>query len=194
MILHARFEGVLAALIHSRCLTRSLMLDDRLAQSSHCIIIITFSITLYRFLFFHKFSSLSRSDHVENNSFHVWHMKLSFHQVFIHPNGLRSSELCPFYSGAAIYPSWFQTAHRSMFLPYHLVRVFKFIDLRCVGTSTWWIFWFSTFSSLNMSEQVLKIDENSDVRFWGSVTVMHGFAILLGMILSSWFIFNALHG
>jgi hypothetical protein len=59
------------------------MLDERLAQSSHCIII-TFSIALYRCLFFHKFSYLSRSDHVENNSFHAWRMKLSFHQVFIH--------------------------------------------------------------------------------------------------------------
>jgi hypothetical protein len=61
------------------------MLDERLAQSSHCVIIITFSIALYRCLFFHKFSSLSRSDHVEKNSFHAWRMKLSFHQVFIHP-------------------------------------------------------------------------------------------------------------
>jgi hypothetical protein len=81
------------------------MLDERLAQWSPCIIIIiTFTIALYRCLFFHKFSSLSRSDHVENNSFHAWRMKLSFHQVFIHPNELRSSELCPFYSGAAICP------------------------------------------------------------------------------------------
>jgi hypothetical protein len=32
-----------------------------------------------------------------------------------------------------------------------------------------------------MSEQVLKIDENNDVRFWGLVIVMHGFAIPLGM-------------
>jgi hypothetical protein len=85
MILHARFEGVHAALIHSPCLARSLMLDERLAQSSPCIIITTFSITLYRCLFFHKFSSLSRSDHVEKNSFHVWRMKLYFHQVFNHP-------------------------------------------------------------------------------------------------------------
>jgi hypothetical protein len=46
---------------------------------------ITFSIALYRCLLFHKFSSLSRSDHVENNSFHAWRMKFSFHQVFIHP-------------------------------------------------------------------------------------------------------------
>jgi hypothetical protein len=45
---------------------------------------ITFSIALYRCLFFQKISSLSRSDHVDNNSFHVWRMKLSFHQVFIH--------------------------------------------------------------------------------------------------------------
>jgi hypothetical protein len=36
---------------------------------------------------------------------------------------------------------------------------------------------------LNMSDQVLKIDENSNVRFWGLVTVMHGFATL-GMIIS----------
>jgi hypothetical protein len=71
--------------IHSPCLTWSLMLDERLAQSSPCIIIITFSIALYRCLFFHKFYSLSRSDHVENNSFHAWRMKFSFHQVFIHP-------------------------------------------------------------------------------------------------------------
>jgi hypothetical protein len=85
MILHARFEGVHETLIHSPCLTRSLMLDEKLAQSSHCIIIITFSIALYRCLFFHKFSSLPISDHVENNSFHVWCMKLSFHQIFIHP-------------------------------------------------------------------------------------------------------------
>jgi hypothetical protein len=84
MILHARFGGVHSALIHSPFLTRSLMLDEKLAQSSHCIII-TFSIALYRCLFFHKFSSLSRSDHVENNSFHAWRLKLSFHQVFIHP-------------------------------------------------------------------------------------------------------------
>jgi hypothetical protein len=51
----------------------------------HCIIIITFSIALYRCLFFHEFYSLSRSEHVEKNSFYAWCMKLSFHQVFIHP-------------------------------------------------------------------------------------------------------------
>jgi hypothetical protein len=85
MILNPRFEGVHAALIHSPCLTRSLMLDERLSQSSPCIIIITFSLALYRCLFFLKFSSLSRSDPVENNSFHAWHMKLSFYKVFIHP-------------------------------------------------------------------------------------------------------------
>jgi hypothetical protein len=32
-----------------------------------------------------------------------------------------------------------------------------------------------------MSDQVLKIDENNVIRFWGSVTVMHEFAIPLGM-------------
>jgi hypothetical protein len=32
-----------------------------------------------------------------------------------------------------------------------------------------------------MSDHVLKIDKNSDVCFWGSVMMMHGFAIPLGM-------------
>jgi hypothetical protein len=133
MILHARFEGVYAALIHSPCLTRSLMLDERLAQSSHCIII-TFSITLYRCLFFHKFPYLSRSDHVENNSFHASRMKLSFHQVFIHPQRTPIECVMPVLLRRCNLFK-FQTAHRSMFLPYLLVRVFKFIDLRCIGTS-----------------------------------------------------------
>jgi hypothetical protein len=62
-----------------------ILLDERLSQSSPCIVIITFSLTLHRCLLFHKLSSLSRSDHVENNSFHVWCMKFSFHEVFIHP-------------------------------------------------------------------------------------------------------------
>jgi hypothetical protein len=154
------------------------MLDERLAQSSHCIIIITFSTALYHCLFFHKFSSLSRSDHVENNSFHAWRMKLSFHQVFIHPQRTPIEWVMPVLLRRC---NMFQTAHRSMFLSYLLVRVFKFIDHGCVGTGTWWSFWFSTFSSSNMSDQVLKIDENNDVRFWGLVTVMHGFAIPLGM-------------
>jgi hypothetical protein len=179
MILHARFEGVHAALIHSPSLTRSLMLDERLAQSSHCIIIITFSIALYRCLFFHKFSSLSRSDHVENNIFHAWCMKLSIRQVFIHPQWTPIEWIMPVL--LQCFQSWFQTARHSIFLPYLLVRVFKSIDLGCVGTVTWWSFWFSTYSSFNMSDQVLKIDENSYVCFWGSVTLMHGFAIPLDM-------------
>jgi hypothetical protein len=104
---------------------------------------------LHRTLSLHilsQISSLSRSDHVENNSFHTWHMKLSFHQVFIHPNGLRSSELCPFYSGATICPKVISNCtslnvftispctglqiHRSFFFDN------QFIDLGCVGTGT----------------------------------------------------------
>jgi hypothetical protein len=138
MILHVRVEGVHAALIHSPCLKRSLMLDERLAQSSHCIII-TFSIALYRCLFFQKFSSLSRSDHVENNSFHAWCMKLSFHQVFIHPQRTPTEWVMPV-----------------LLRCYNLSKA-DFIDLGCIGTGTWWSFWFSTFSSLNMSDQVLKL-------------------------------------
>jgi hypothetical protein len=176
MILHAIFEGVHAALIHSPCLPWSLMLDERLAQSSHCIII-TFSIAFYRCLFFHKFSSLSISDHVENNSFHAWCMKLSFHQVFIHLQRTPIEWVMPvLLRRCNLSKADFRQHIAQCFLPYLLVQVLKFIDLGCVGTGTWWSFWFSTFSSLNMPDQLLKIDENSDVCFWGSVTVMHGFA------------------
>jgi hypothetical protein len=106
MVLHARFEDIHASLIHSPCLTPSLMLDERLAQSSPCFIVITFPIALYHCLFFYKFSSLPRSDHVDNNSFHAWCMKLSFHKYLFTHDGLRSSELCPFYSGAVICPDF----------------------------------------------------------------------------------------
>jgi hypothetical protein len=184
MILHEIFEGVHAALMHSPCLTRSLMLDERLAQSSHCIII-TFSIALYHCLFFHKFSSLSRSDHVENNSFHTWHMKLSFHQVFIHPQQTPIEW---------VMPVLLRRCNLSKLIS-DCTSLNVFVISPCTGLQIHrsWMRWngnlmehlIFNFSSLNMSEQVLKIDENSDVRLWGSVTVMHEFAIPLGMILSS---------
>jgi hypothetical protein len=84
MFLHAQFEGVHAALIHSPCLTQSFMLDERIAQLSPCIIIRFFLIALHHYHFFHEFSSIYRSDHVANNFFNAWHMNLSFHKVFIH--------------------------------------------------------------------------------------------------------------
>jgi hypothetical protein len=159
MILHARFEGVHAALIHSPCFTRSLMLDERLAQSSHCIINITFSTALYHCLFFHKFSSLARSDHVETiASMHgAWNC-LSIKYLFT-PNGLRSSDLCPFYSGAAICPKLNSDCtslnvfaispctglqiHRSwMRWNWHLMelQIFNFLFLEHVwpGPQNWW--------------------------------------------------------
>jgi hypothetical protein len=159
MILHARFEGVHADLIHSPYLTRSLMLDERLAQSSPCIIITTFSLALYRCLFFHRFSSLYRSDHVEKNSFHAWFMKLSFHQVFIHPQRtliewvmsvlLRHCNLsklisdCTSLNVLAISPCTGLQIHRSwMRWNRHLIElmIFNFFFLEHVwpGPQNWW--------------------------------------------------------
>ena len=63
-------------------------------------------------------------------------------------NWFRTRELCPFYPSTAIYSDEFQNAQRRMFLSYLLLRVFKFIDLGCVGTGIWWSFRISTFSSL----------------------------------------------
>ena len=72
-------------------------------------------------------------------------------------NWFRTRELCPFYPSAAICPDEFQNVQRSIFLSYLLVRVFKFIDLGCVGTGIWWSFWISTFCFLYSSEHVLKL-------------------------------------
>ena len=71
-------------------------------------------------------------------------------------NWFRTRELCPFYPSAAIC-SEFQNAQRPMFVPYLLVRVFKFIDLGCVGTGISWSFWISTFCFLYSSKHVLKL-------------------------------------
>ena len=64
-------------------------------------------------------------------------------------NWFWTRELCLFYPSAAICFE-FQNAQRPKFLPYLLVRVFKFIDLECVGMGIWWSFWISTFCFLYM--------------------------------------------
>jgi hypothetical protein len=51
---------------------------------------------------------------------------------------------------------WFQTAQRSMFLPYLLVRVLKIDDLWCIGKKVWRSFWILNFLPLCISEHVLK--------------------------------------
>ena len=71
-------------------------------------------------------------------------------------NWFRTRELCPFYPSAAICFE-FQNAQRPKFLPYLLVRVFKFIDLGCVGMEISWSFWISTFSSLYVSVPVQNL-------------------------------------
>jgi hypothetical protein len=51
---------------------------------------------------------------------------------------------------------WFQTAQRSMFLLYVLVRVFKIDDSWCVGKKVWRSFWILNFLPLYISDHVLK--------------------------------------
>ena len=72
-------------------------------------------------------------------------------------NWFRTRELCLFYPSAAIYLDEFQNAQRPMFLPYLLVRVFKFIDLGCVRMGISRSFWISNFSSLYISVHVQNL-------------------------------------
>ena len=72
-------------------------------------------------------------------------------------NWFQTRELCPFHPSTAICPDEFQNAQRPIFLPYLLVRVFKFIDLGCVGMGISWSFWISTFCSLYISVHVKNL-------------------------------------
>jgi hypothetical protein len=52
-------------------------------------------------------------------------------------NGFRTRELCQFTPAMQSVQGWFQTAQRSMVLPYLIVRVFKIDDSWCVGNKVW---------------------------------------------------------
>ena len=80
-----------------------------------------------------------------------------FNESSFAQNWFRARELCPFHPSAAICPDKFQNTQRPMFLPYLFVRVFKFIDLGCVGTGISWSFWISTFYSLYVSVHVQNL-------------------------------------
>jgi hypothetical protein len=162
------------------------MLYERLAQSSPCIIIITFSIILYHCLFFHEFSSLSRSDHVKNNSFHAWCMKFSFHQVFIHPqrtpiewvmpdllrrSNLSKAEFRLHIAQCFCYISLYGSSNSS---------ILDALEPTLDGASDFQLF--LPWTCLTRSSKLMKTATSV---FWGSVTVMHGFAIPLGKIISS---------
>ena len=80
-------------------------------------------------------------------------------------NWFRIRELCSFYPSAAICFE-FQNAQRPKFLPYLLVRVFKFIDLRCIGMGISWSFWISIFSYLSVHAQNLMKTAGLALELW----------------------------
>ena len=97
-------------------------------------------------------------------------------------NWFRTRELCPFYPSAAIC-SEFQNAQRPKFLPYLLVRVFKFIDLGCVGMRISWSFWISTFSSLYVSVHAQNLMKTAGL----ALELWRCWRILISsLIMNSW--------
>jgi hypothetical protein len=110
------------------------------------------------------------------------------------PNGLRSSELHPFYSNAAICPNLISDCA--------MPNVFVISTYTCLQICRSWRCWnqhlmellISTFASLYMFDHVLKTDENDDIVFkvrWWRCTRLQ---FLWARILSSWLRFNDLHG
>jgi hypothetical protein len=67
-------------------------------------------------------------------------------------------EICAYFTPAMqSVQGWFQTAQRSMFLPYLLVQVFKIDDSWCVRKEIWRSLWIWTLLPLYISDHVLKL-------------------------------------
>jgi hypothetical protein len=74
----------------------------------------------------------------------------------MHETGSEQESCANFTPAMQSVQGWFQTAQRSMVLPYHLVRVFKIDDSWCVGKKVWRSFRILNFIPLYISEHVLK--------------------------------------
>ena len=103
------------------------------------------------------FLSISRTEPVLKYCSIAKCTNFPFQQVLIRPKLIPNKRVVPFYPSAAICPDEFQNAQHPMFLPYLLVRIFKFIDLGCVGMGISWSFWISNFSSLYVSVHVQNL-------------------------------------
>ena len=112
------------------------------SQSLLHIIVASFNSSLSHccLIFMNFFLSISRTEHVLKHCSIAKCTNFPFQRVLIRPKLIPNKRLCLFHPSAAICPDVFQNAQRPMFLPYLLVRVFKFIDLGCVGTGISWSF------------------------------------------------------
>jgi hypothetical protein len=74
----------------------------------------------------------------------------------MHETGSEQESCANFTSAMQSVQGWFQTAQRSMVLPYLIVRVFKIDDSWCVGKKVWRSLLILNFLPLYISEHVLK--------------------------------------
>jgi hypothetical protein len=73
-----------------------------------------------------------------------------------HETGFEQERCAYFTPAMQSVQDWFQTAQRSMFLPYLLVRVFKIDYYWCAGKKVWMSLWILTFLLLYISEHVFQ--------------------------------------
>jgi hypothetical protein len=89
-------------------------------------------------------------------------LQVEVHEIFFptsyhsHETGSEQKSYAYFTLAMQSVQGWFQTAQRSMFLSYLLIRVFKIDDSWCVGKNVWTSFWILNFLPLYISEHVLK--------------------------------------
>jgi hypothetical protein len=106
-------------------------------------------------LIFHSFS------YFQNRTCTETPFQVEFYEI-IFPMSYRTHEMgseqesCAYFTPAMqSVQGWFQTAQRSMFLPYLLVRVFKIDDSWCIGKKVWRSFWILNILPFYISEHVL---------------------------------------
>jgi hypothetical protein len=95
-------------------------------------------------------------------------LQVEFHEIIFptshhtHETGSKQDSCAYFTPVMQSVQGWFQTAQRSMFLPYLLVRVFKFDDSWCVGKDISRRFGILTFFHCTSMNTCSNLDGNSD--------------------------------
>jgi hypothetical protein len=128
----------------------------------HHIIITNFSCHSCCCLIFHRFYSTSHIEKCTKTPLQIEVPEIIFPTSHHSHETGSEQESCAYFTPAMQTVRNFQNVQHSMFLPYLLVRVFKFLVLGCIGIITWWSFWFLTFLPLYRSKHMLKPWGNND--------------------------------
>jgi hypothetical protein len=121
------------------------------------IVITDFNAVLCRCLIFHIFLFFLQYIKCTETPLHIEFNEIIFPTSHhMHETGSEQESCANFTPAIQCVQGWFQTAQRSMVLPYLIVRVLKIDDSWCVGKKVWSFLWILNFLLLYIFEHVLK--------------------------------------